>query len=211
AEVKNGADEAELAEASTSGRITAESLTTLLTQAVRSGDNALLERCLQMGNQMVVTNTVRGLAPGDAADVLQAVVARLQSKASRGSQLAEWLRPLLLYHAAHFASLPGVQTTLVALYQTIEARLAMQNPLLSLAGRLDLLTAQIPKGERRLNQIGPAYPPQVVYRESDSESEEEAEDAMAPMMADLNGLDSEDEESDGEEESDSDDSGLEDE
>lgn len=61
-----------------------------------------------MGNQMVVTNTVRGLAPGDAADVLQAVVARLQSKASRGSQLAEWLRPLLLSHAAHFASLPGI-------------------------------------------------------------------------------------------------------
>ncbi|KAK9820726.1 hypothetical protein WJX74_004699 [Apatococcus lobatus] len=209
AEPTNGAQQAEPAETSISGRITAESLTTLLTQAVRSGDKALLERCLQMGNNMVVTNTVRGLAPGDAAEVLQAVVARLQSKASRGTQLAGWLRPLLLHHAAHFASLPGVQPVLVALYQAIEARLAMQNPLLSLAGRLDLLTAHIPAGERGNTKTGPPYPAQVVYRESDSEgeSEAEAEDAMAPVMADMNGLESE-EESDDEDDSESNDSDL---
>ena len=57
---------------------------------------------------------------------------------------------------------------------------------------------------------------QVVYRESDSEdeSEVEAEDAMAPVLADLNGLDSEEdsgESGDDLDDSESDDSGLEDE
>ena len=38
----------------------------------------------------------------------------------------------------------GAQADLAGLYQMIEARLALQRPLASLAGRLDLLCAQIP-------------------------------------------------------------------
>lgn len=51
---------------------------------------------------------------------------------------------------------------------------------------------------------------QVVYRESDSEeeSEVEAEDAMAPVIADMNGLESEEESEVDESESESGDSDL---
>ena len=49
---------------------------------------------------------------------------------------------------------------------------------------------------------------QVVYRESDSEeeSEVEAEDAMAPVIADMNGLESEEQSTGDESDSENDDS-----
>ena len=41
----------------------------------------------------------------------------------------------------------GAQTVLASLYSAIEARLALQQPLAALAGRLDLVLAQLPSGD----------------------------------------------------------------
>jgi U3 small nucleolar RNA-associated protein 5 len=133
------------ADAFPSGPIKADSLAVLLTQALRSGDRSLLERCLAVRNEEVVNNTVRRLAPGDVAAFLRAAVARLQSSPARGEQLAAWVRAVLLHHAAFLAGGGGGAGTLGHLYQLIEARLASYQPLLALSGRLDLVLAHSKK------------------------------------------------------------------
>ncbi len=40
-----------------------------------------------------------------------------QAKASRGAQLAAWIRAVLLHHTAYLMAAPGVQPVLAALYQ----------------------------------------------------------------------------------------------
>jgi U3 small nucleolar RNA-associated protein 5 len=124
------------------GPLKADSLAVLLSQALRSSDRALLERCLSVGRERVITNSVKRLVPMDAALLLKAAVERLQTKPSRGQQLAAWIQAVLLHHTAYLMSAPAAAPLMSSLYQIIEARLAMQRQMLSLAGRLELLLAQ---------------------------------------------------------------------
>lgn len=99
------------------GPVKADSLAVLLQQALRSGDRALLERCLGLSDARVVRNSVRRLLPMDAAALLRACVERLQSRPARGQQLAAWIRAVLLHHTAYLMAAPGVQPVLTSLYQ----------------------------------------------------------------------------------------------
>lgn len=124
------------------GPVKADSLSVLLTQALRSSDRALLEQCLGVSNERVIANSVKRLLPLDAALLLRAAVERLQSKPARGQQMAAWIHAVLLHHTAYLMAAPGAAPVMSSLYQIIESRLAMQRQLLSLAGRLELLLAQ---------------------------------------------------------------------
>jgi U3 small nucleolar RNA-associated protein 5 len=135
-------DAAAAAAAIPAGPLKADSLAVLLSQALRSSDRALLERCLSVGRERVITNSVKRLVPMDAALLLKAAVERLQTKPSRGQQLAAWIQAVLLHHTAYLMSAPAAAPLMSSLYQIIEARLAMQRQMLSLAGRLELLLAQ---------------------------------------------------------------------
>ncbi len=174
------------------GPIKADSLGVLLTQALRSGDRALLERCVGVSDARVVNNTVRRLLPADAAAFLRAAVERLQSKPARGGQLSAWIRAVLVHHTAYLMSSPGVQGVLTSLYQTIESRLAMQRTLLSLSGRLDLLMVQARAraaagaGGAAAEEEGGEEGPLAVFQEPSSDGEVEVEDPFAA------GADSED-------------------
>ena len=101
------------------GPLKADSLSVLLTQALRSSDRALLEQCLAVGNERVIANTVRRLLPLDAALLLRAAVERLQSRPSRGQQLAAWIQAVLLHHTAYLMAAPGAAPVMTPLYQTI--------------------------------------------------------------------------------------------
>jgi U3 small nucleolar RNA-associated protein 5 len=136
------AGDAAAAAAVPAGPLKADSLAVLLSQALRSSDRALLERCLSVGRERVITNSVKRLVPMDAVLLLKAAVERLQTKPSRGQQLAAWIQAVLLHHTAYLMSAPAAAPLMSSLYQIIEARLAMQRQMLSLAGRLELLLAQ---------------------------------------------------------------------
>ncbi|GAB4813616.1 hypothetical protein N2152v2_000662 [Parachlorella kessleri] len=123
------------------GPLKADSLSVLLSQALQSGDRALLERCFTVRNEDVVRKTAARLSSADAALFLKAAVQRLQSAPARGEQLAAWIRAVLLAHAGSLVATAGMQGTLAHLYQIIEARLASYHSLLSLAGRLDVVLA----------------------------------------------------------------------
>ncbi|GBF87916.1 hypothetical protein Rsub_00628 [Raphidocelis subcapitata] len=186
------------------GPVKADSLAVLLQQALRSSDRALLERCLSLSaDPRVVRNSVRRLLPIDAAALLRACVERLQSRPVRGQQLAGWIRAVLHHHAAYLMAAPGAAPVLTALYQTIEARLAMQRTLQSLSGRLDLLLAQSAPQQAGDDDSG-APVPAAVYEEGSSDAEGdgaevEVEDAFAPREAGSDSDEFEDDDGEGSE------------
>jgi len=194
-----------------SGPLKADSLSVLLSQALQSGDKVLLERCLAVRNDTVITKTVKRLAPSDAAIFLRVAVQRLQSAPARGEQLATWIRAVLLHHTAYLSGVAGAQGTLGYLYQLIEARLASYQPLLALSGRLDLVLANARRaaGTQDDDDDGDAYPGAtgpLVTVEVGSDGGIEVEDAFADVgLSDEDDADSLDEysEEEGTEEKDS--------
>ncbi|CAG9460364.1 unnamed protein product [Pedinophyceae sp. YPF-701] len=177
--------------------IKADSLVALLTQALRGGDKALLERCLSVGNEKIITNTARRLLPVDAAAFLKAALERLQTHPKRAPQLVSWIRATLLHHAGYLMTAPAAQAPLASLYQTIEARARHYRQLLALQGRLDLLVAQMPKAgqshaatlEEAFGGPAPHFVDDASDGEggagegSDEEEEEEEEEEAADGMA----------------------------
>uniref|UniRef100_A0A1D1ZX85 Small-subunit processome Utp12 domain-containing protein n=1 Tax=Auxenochlorella protothecoides TaxID=3075 RepID=A0A1D1ZX85_AUXPR len=143
-------------------RPSAASLATLLSQALRSGDRDLLERCLAVRRERVVSATLRALGPADAALLLRALVARLGASPARGEALAAWVGATLRVHAGSLVADPGMQPVLGRLHQAVEARLATYQPLLSLAGRLDLVLAQAQTAQRAQQAAGAAPAPAPV-------------------------------------------------
>ena len=117
----------------------ADSLALLLSQSLRAGDVALLERVLTVGDARVQRATCRSLPPALAVTLLSCLVSRLGSSPRRAPQLADWLGALLPCHAAHFAAAPGAGPPLAQLFGLIEARAPMHRPLCALHGRLRLL------------------------------------------------------------------------
>ncbi|KAK9919005.1 hypothetical protein WJX75_008642 [Coccomyxa subellipsoidea] len=185
------------------GPLKADSVAVLLGQALQAQDKALLEKCLNTGNEAVIAASVRRLRPHHAAALLEAAVERLRARANRGASLTAWIRAVLLHHTAYLMAAPGVLPILASLSQTIEARTAQLKPLAALAGRLDLLVAHLPKPDAAAGADALELPsPEVVYVEED-ELEAENPFAAAP--------DSEAEGSDDEDEAEDDDDGGDDE
>eukprot|EP00904_Undaria_pinnatifida_P002401 jgi/Undpi1/12161/HiC_scaffold_5.g01837.m1 len=169
----------------------AESLSTVLTQALQSGDESLLEQCLAVGEQGVIEATVQRLPSAKVLQFLLRVVAKLEKRPNRAAALGQWIRALLSCHLGYLVSVPGLPDKLALLHQLIDRRVASFPKLLQLHGRLDLLLARAKaEGGTKRGGGGRAMDrPEAVYREEDDEEEEEE--------------DGEEEEGSGEEEEDS--------
>ncbi|KAG1676919.1 hypothetical protein FOA52_014795 [Chlamydomonas sp. UWO 241] len=161
------------------GSSKADSLAVLLTQALRSNDRALLEKCLSTSSPRVVVNTVRRLLPMDAALFLRAAVDRVLSKPARAAQLAPWIKAVMHHHTGYMMTAPGVQAPLTALYQAIDSRVGLYAQLLKVYGRLSLITAHTAQADDEAGSAGGRPGPEVVF-EDGSVEEPEAEDPFAP-------------------------------
>ena len=80
---------------------TANTLHTMLSQAIHSTDDNLLERCLVIRDSTIVYGTVKRLPAVQAVALLQQLLIRLQGKPSRAGTLVEWIRAILLAHSAY--------------------------------------------------------------------------------------------------------------
>lgn len=119
----------------------ADSLSVLLSQAVQSNDKYLIEQCLAVRNEEIIVKTIKRLSPVDALEFFRIAVGMLQSSPSRADVLLVWIRAILLHHTAYLTNSAAAKETMGFLHQTIEARLASHQALLSLSGRLDLVLA----------------------------------------------------------------------
>ncbi|KAG2077567.1 NUC189-domain-containing protein [Suillus decipiens] len=137
--------------------IPAHSLTRTLIQALHSSDSRLLETCLAHSDPAMVRNTVRRLPPQLAVPLLTACVERLGrgpraasmkgggggASSQRGTGLVTWVKTVLAVHSGHLMTMPDLVSRLSGLHATLTSRLALQDSLLSLNGRLDMVLSQI--------------------------------------------------------------------
>lgn len=120
----------------------ADSLSTLLSQALRADDRALLERCMSVSDESVIKRTVAALNSDEAVAFLALIVERLNARPHHGLHLSRWIKGVLCKHASYLIAAPQAKSALTALYQIVESRVSLLKPLLQLSGRLDLLLSQ---------------------------------------------------------------------
>ncbi|KAG5349650.1 hypothetical protein C0989_002587 [Termitomyces sp. Mn162] len=137
--------------------VAANSLTRTLIQALHSSDTRLLETCLAHSDQTLIRNTVRRLPPQLAVPLIRTCVERLGrgaragnmkgggggASSQRGTGLITWVKTTLTVHSGHLMTIPDLVARLSGLHATLTSRLTLQESLLSLNGRLDMVISQI--------------------------------------------------------------------
>lgn len=132
--------------------VSGASLASSLTQALHSGDQALLTSCLVHSEPTLIRTTVRRISGPLAVRLLESCVDRLnrggvKSKGALGSARArgivEWMYQAMTCHTAYLMSLPDLVARLAQLHHSLAARLAAHQRLLALKGRLELVMSQI--------------------------------------------------------------------
>ncbi|KIY67506.1 NUC189-domain-containing protein, partial [Cylindrobasidium torrendii FP15055 ss-10] len=137
--------------------VPAASLTRTLIQALHSSDSRLMETCLAHSDTVLIRNTIRALPPQLAVALLTACTERLGrgaraanmkgggggASSQRGAALIAWIKIVLTIHSGHLMTMPDLVARLSGLHATLTSRLALQESLLSLSGRLDMVLSQI--------------------------------------------------------------------
>lgn len=119
------------------------SLTTVLSQALKTNDKSLLESCFQVTDSKVILATIRRLESPLAVQLLEKLAERIARKPGRAGSLGTWVRWTLVAHGGYLVSLPNLVKTLSTLHGTLTTRAAALPRLLALQGRLDMLNAQL--------------------------------------------------------------------
>ncbi|KAH7924045.1 NUC189-domain-containing protein [Leucogyrophana mollusca] len=187
--------------------VPAHSLTRTLIQALHSADARLLETCLAHSDPALIRNTVLRLPPQLAVPLLTSCMERLGrgarvgnmkgggggASAQRGMGLITWVKAVLAVHSGHLMTMPDLVARLSGLHSTLTARLALQESLLSLSGRLDMVLSQIemrssvapaplvPHREKDKREGGAKEPTRYVEGESEDEDEEDGMDVEVPV------------------------------
>ncbi|USP80984.1 u3 small nucleolar rna-associated protein 5 [Curvularia clavata] len=121
----------------------ANSLGTVLTQALRTNDKELLDSCLQVVDVESVYATVERLPSPLVGTLLQRLAERLHRSPGRAGMLMAWVQWSLAAHGGYLASQPQIVKQLTALNKVLKERSSGLMPLMSLKGRLDMLQAQL--------------------------------------------------------------------
>ncbi|KAF9698282.1 hypothetical protein EKO04_003452 [Ascochyta lentis] len=198
-----GADDSRaLAPASTNRPLSApsaSSLGTVLTQALRTNDQELLESCLRVIDIDTIYATVERLPSPLVGNLLQKLAERLHKKPGRAGVLMVWVQWSLAAHGGYLASQPQLVRQLATLNKVLKERASGLQPLLSLKGRLDMLQAQLEL--RRRNQkkaAGDDDEEAVIYVEGEDDYEssvDDDEDALDSTRKSIRDVDDDDEES----------------
>lgn len=122
---------------------TATSLGTVLTQALRTNDRDLLESCFQMTDIPSIRSTIQRLQSPLVATLLQRLAERLHKRPGRAGNLMVWVQWSLVSHGGYLASQPDVLKKLKTLSRVIKERANGLQSLVTLKGKLDMLSAQI--------------------------------------------------------------------
>ncbi|RKF58163.1 U3 small nucleolar RNA-associated protein 5 [Golovinomyces cichoracearum] len=119
------------------------SLASVLAQALRTNDNALLETCLHTSDVNIIRATIQRLESSLAAKLLQKLAERLHKRPGIARNLMVWVQWTLVAHGGYLASQRGLAQSLVELTKVIDERSRGLQSVLQLKGKLDMLEAQI--------------------------------------------------------------------
>lgn len=119
------------------------SLSTVLTQSLRTNDQSLLESCLHNTDADVIKNTIQRLDSSLAGILLQRLAERLAGRPGRYGHLLIWVQWTCIVHGGAVAGRPEVFSKLETLYGVLSLRSRSLDSLLLLKGKLDMLDAQL--------------------------------------------------------------------
>ena len=122
---------------------TGVSLSTVLTQSLRTNDQSLLESCLHNTDADIVQNTIQRLDSSLAGILLQKLAERLASRPGRYGHLILWVQMTCIIHGGAIAGRAEVFSKINTLYRVLEQRSKSLDNLLLLKGKLDMLDAQL--------------------------------------------------------------------
>ncbi|KAG8673582.1 Small subunit (SSU) processome component [Fusarium poae] len=142
-----------------------QSLSTVLTQALRTDDTDLLESCLHTTDLATVHNTIERLDSALAGTLLTKLAARLYRRPGRAGALVAWVNWTLIAHGGALASQPKVLQSLSGLQKVLAERAKGLSSLLALKGKLEMLECQM-KLRRRVYSGG-------LNNSGDSDSDDE--------------------------------------
>ncbi|CUS07115.1 unnamed protein product [Tuber aestivum] len=119
------------------------SLTTVLTQALQTGDSSLLESCLHSTDNEAILATIRRLNSSLAVTLLKRLAERIARHPGRAKPLGNWVKWIAVAHGGYLVTLPDLVSQISELHQIVSARAGSMPKLLSLQGRLEMLSAQM--------------------------------------------------------------------
>ena len=121
----------------------ANSLGTVLSQALRTNDAPMLESCLQVVNLQNIRTTIERLPSQQAGELLQRLAERMHKRPGRAGSLMVWIQWTVVAHGGYLATQPSVMRQLQELHRVVRMRANALQPLLALKGKLDMLEAQL--------------------------------------------------------------------
>ena len=156
----------------------ATSLTTVLTQALRTNDNELLESCFRLNDGDSIRATIDRLQSKLVSQLLQRIAERLYKRPGRAGNLMIWVQWSIVAHGGYLASQPEVVKQLGSLNRVLRERAASLQPLLALKGKLDMLNAQLElrrskQAAAREVEMDESDEEPVIYVEGEDEEENE--------------------------------------
>lgn len=122
---------------------TGTSLSTILTQALRTNDKDMLETCFQMTDQQSIRQTIQRLQSHLIGPLMQRLAERIHRRPGRTGHLMTWIQWSLVAHGGYLVTQPEIMGKLRALNQVLRERAQGLQPLLQLKGKLDMLGAQL--------------------------------------------------------------------
>lgn len=103
----------------------ADSLTTVLSQALHTNDESLLEYCLNVTNRTVINATISRLPAPFIVPLLTSLIHKFQGSPNRGPTLMQWVHQILVSHTAYLLSLKEMGPWIQILLQTIDTRMGV--------------------------------------------------------------------------------------
>jgi len=193
----------------------ADTLITLLTQGLQSGDKKLLNSVLQHHGDRIVTNTVRRLPVTFVVPLVKELSRRMHSgHAQSGHTLAKWLRITLSQHAAYLLAFPELVESLSSIYAAMESRVTLFTRVSRLQGKLDLMLSQISSqaaSEDALEAGASSQQPLLLYNDESSDEDSplvDDADLVADQTESEGDWDGDSKQSDDSDDSDDDENGM---
>ena len=159
-------------------------LTTVLTQSLRTNDVNLLETCFHERNLDTVRATIERLDSSLAITLIQKLAERLYSRPGRAGRMMVWIQWTAVAHGGYIASQPEVIKKLAELRRVVDDRANSLQALLKLKGKLDMLEAQtnLRKSMQAMSRMASSADDDdeeaVIYVEGQEESDSEDEEAI---------------------------------
>ncbi|KAI6250275.1 U3 small nucleolar RNA-associated protein 5 [Erysiphe necator] len=119
------------------------SLGSVLSQALRTNDIALLETCFHTSDTNTIRATIQRLESCLAAKLLQKLAERLHKRPGIAGKLMVWVQWTLVAHGGYLAAQKGLVKSLAELTKVMDERSQGLQSILLLKGKLDMIEAQI--------------------------------------------------------------------